>query len=352
MSSEESNHAAGHTSLTLASTLRASGVAVQLALVPTALFHLSTAPLLAGLAMTGAVAALATSGVLRWHWMGLAANDVDKDVALSEAHDVGTTETTPIVARALPQPATSAPLRSIAPAANDSDSWAGLCARLSHELRTPLNAVLGFSELMKSELHGPLGRPRYREYVSHIRESGEALLKTTEDALAITSVLSGIHRQSTAVVRGLAVEPLIADAWHFIEPKAAARGIRLVLDVPAGLEILGDHRALRQALINLVEEALNRTAGGGSIAFTATANAGAVQLAISTKSHASERRDDTLALHLARALIEFNGSELEIATRSGRWTARTELDQASQSDFFADLEAADLKVHDLRAARA
>ena len=38
-------------------------------------------------------------------------------------------------------------------------------ANMSHELRTPLNAILGFSEIMKDEMLGPLGTVQYREYI-------------------------------------------------------------------------------------------------------------------------------------------------------------------------------------------
>ena len=54
--------------------------------------------------------------------------------------------------------------------------------QFGHEMRTPLNAVIGFSELMKSELLGPLGHPKYRDYVEHVRCSGERLL-VVADAL-------------------------------------------------------------------------------------------------------------------------------------------------------------------------
>ena len=56
--------------------------------------------------------------------------------------------------------------------------WGELMARVSHELRTPLNAVIGFSDVMQSELLGPVGHPRYREYARHIGECGRDLLKS------------------------------------------------------------------------------------------------------------------------------------------------------------------------------
>ena len=46
----------------------------------------------------------------------------------------------------------------------------------AHELRTPLNAIIGFSDIMKNELFGELGSPRYSEYAKDINDSGAHLL--------------------------------------------------------------------------------------------------------------------------------------------------------------------------------
>ena len=48
---------------------------------------------------------------------------------------------------------------------------------VSHELRTPLNSVIGFSEIINRELHGPISDPRYKAHAGIIRDSGLKLLK-------------------------------------------------------------------------------------------------------------------------------------------------------------------------------
>ena len=55
---------------------------------------------------------------------------------------------------------------------------------IGHDIRTPLTAIIGFSDMMRCELHGPLGSERYQSYAGHIRDSGVTLLQAIETAIA------------------------------------------------------------------------------------------------------------------------------------------------------------------------
>jgi len=85
--------------------------------------------------------------------------------------------------------------------------WADLMSRINHELRTPLNAVIGFSEVMALEMFGPLGSERYQEYARYIRDSAGDLLKSAEDTLALTALLTKgvsathVDRRASAKIR-------------------------------------------------------------------------------------------------------------------------------------------------------
>lgn len=329
--------------------LHIAGVCLQLAVLIAAFAHITVAPLLALLAIAGVLTGLASSCWPERHdpVLGGHGSPAKDNTPVFEAGNIGAPSSQhafemPALPLGMGLHAVTAsgfpntiykPVSRIAPA-NDAHAWAGLCARLSHELRTPLNAVLGFSELMKCELHGPLGRPRYREYVTHIRESGRALLKSTEDTLALTELLSGSHQGTPATLRALAIEPLLEDVWRLLEPLAQDRSIRLVLNVPPDLEVLGDQRALRQSLINLLEEAISHAAEGGIVRVAAVPARSFVDLDIDAGGRNAERLADTLSIHLARALLEISGAKLAISTDNGKWHARTLLDRATQADFF------------------
>src|SRR6202023_3650550 len=61
----------------------------------------------------------------------------------------------------------------------------------SHELRTPLDAIIGFSEMMQSEVLGELPNPAYRGYVADIHNSGSHLLGVIDDILDLSKAEAG-----------------------------------------------------------------------------------------------------------------------------------------------------------------
>ncbi len=215
------------------------------------------------------------------------------------------------------------------------EEWADLMARVSHDLRTPLNAVIGFSDVMNAELLGPVGNPRYREYARHIRDCGRELLKSAEDTLTFTALLAQPHVYGQRTPIELA--DLAYDAWAFYAEEADSRGVRFELIARDALEVLGERRPLRQALINLFAEALARIGDGGLIALVARADCDLVELEITVDGVPNEPATGhhSLAVCLARALLELQGASLvEFADRTSAWRAATVLSCAAQPDFF------------------
>lgn len=216
-------------------------------------------------------------------------------------------------------------------------NWAELMARVNHDLRTPLNAVIGFSELMVLELFGPLGDERYQDYAQHIRDSATDLLKSAEDTLALTALTANPNRRDGAVACDL--EQLTTDAWAFVCRKAAARDIMFVPYIPTGLEVLGEQRSLRQILVNMLSEAVGRAAYGERVILAAVIEGELIELAVSVSKEraAVARKDGSLAICLARTLLEIQGTTLlEVSSTNNGWRAVTVLDRAVQTDFFKD----------------
>ncbi len=221
----------------------------------------------------------------------------------------------------------------------DAATWAELMARMSHELRTPLNAIIGFSDLMGGELFGPVGHPRYREYVDHIRDSGRDLLRSAEDTLAITSLLArpktGHGRQSTSL------DAVAGEAWQAHAAQAAYRGVQLAASGLADVEVLADRRALRQIVGNLLAESLARARTGSVIGISAAVQGATVKLTIQASGDRASHhaRASSLPACLARIMLELNGSTLvETLEPDGTWQAHTWLDAATQDELFQRLE--------------
>jgi signal transduction histidine kinase len=230
--------------------------------------------------------------------------------------------------------AQSVPLRRMRPTFEPKErAFTDLMARVSHGLRTPLNAVMGFSEMMALELFGPLGDHRYQDYVHHIRDSAAELLKSAEDTMALTTLMASPHRRDAACACNL--ELLAADAWAFVAHTAQGRAIDLTAFIPSELEVLGEPRALRQVMVNLMAEAVSRAAPGERIAVAAIADGELVEIAVSVAR--ASRKGGSLALCLARTLLEMHGTTLiEVEGPSQGWRAVTVLDRAVQPDFFID----------------
>ena len=74
-------------------------------------------------------------------------------------------------------------------------------ATMSHELRTPLNAILGFSEVMKCELLGPMQNENYKEYAGNIHESGRHLLQLINEILDLSRIEAGRYELHEEPVR-------------------------------------------------------------------------------------------------------------------------------------------------------
>jgi PAS domain S-box-containing protein len=136
-------------------------------------------------------------------------------------------------------------------------------ANMSHELRTPLNAVIGFSEIIRDEMFGPIGNQKYAEYVTDINASGAHLLAIINDILDLAKVEAGkaeLHEESVNVSR------VLESCITLVRERANGAGINIESDAPANLPTLFvDERKLKQILINLLSNAIKFTPPGGKI---------------------------------------------------------------------------------------
>jgi cell cycle sensor histidine kinase DivJ len=213
-------------------------------------------------------------------------------------------------------------------------------ANMSHELRTPLNAVLGFSDMMRQGLFGPL-TPKYAEYAASIHEAGGHLLDLINDVLDVSKIEA--ERYELALEKFDAREVLSA-AVALVRVQAADRNVELAAVLPSEpIPVTADRRALKQVALNLLSNAIKFTPSGGSVTVTADAVGPYLEVVVSDtgvgiaaediarlgrpfeQAGGSEQRAQGtgLGLSLVRALAELHGGRMSVESTLGEGTAVT-----------------------------
>jgi two-component system, cell cycle sensor histidine kinase PleC len=211
-------------------------------------------------------------------------------------------------------------------------------ANMSHELRTPLNAINGFSEIMTSELYGPLGDARYREYARDILSSGQHLLALINDILDMSKIEAG---KMSLRFEPVSLEEIAEDALRLVRNRADTAGLTLSLDFVRLPDVEADYRAVKQVLLNLLSNAIKFTPRGGSVRIRAERRDDRIRMSVEDtgigisaedlerlarpfeqveSQHAKTQQGTGLGLALTKALVEMHGGLLELQSAPGQGT--------------------------------
>ncbi|MDP6690428.1 MAG: CHASE2 domain-containing protein [Alphaproteobacteria bacterium] len=215
-------------------------------------------------------------------------------------------------------------------------------AAVSHELRTPLNAIIGFSEMIKDELLGPIEIEEYKTYSTDIHDSGSQLLSIINDILDIAKIEAG-----TTVLQDELVDPLhlVDTTIAMMNDRPEAEGLALTSECEENLPALrADSKAVRQVLLNLLSNAVKFTEAGAVTVRIATLPCGDMSIAISDtgigiaaeeieklaqpfyqvdSSLARKFEGTGLGLALSKSFMELHGGGLTIESVSGEGTTVT-----------------------------
>lgn len=219
-----------------------------------------------------------------------------------------------------------------------SQSKSEFLANMSHELRTPLNAINGFSDIMKKELFGPLGDPRYKEYVNDILFSGQHLLSLINDILDMSKIEAGKMTLNTEMLQ---INDIIAQVIRIVRGRADENRLKIVFQEIEAKAIEADPRAVKQVLLNLMTNAIKFTPEGGVVNVAVEPKSAGLIIRVSDtgigiskedinrlaqpfeqidSQHSRQHEGTGLGLALSKSLVELHGGNFKIESVLGEGT--------------------------------
>ena len=135
-------------------------------------------------------------------------------------------------------------------------------ANMSHELRTPLNAIIGFSDIMRNEVMGPLGQDTYKEYVADIHKSGTGLLKIINEILDISKIESGNRELNESE---FSLKEVLDGCMELYSARVQEKDITIMDQSKNVPLIVGEALSIKQVMGNIYSNAVKYTPHGGRI---------------------------------------------------------------------------------------
>jgi signal transduction histidine kinase len=209
-------------------------------------------------------------------------------------------------------------------------------ANVSYELRTPLNGIIGFAEILANQYFGTLNQ-RQLDYSRGILDSSHRLLSLINDILDLATIEAGYLVLETGSVDVL---EMLQAIMTLTRERARNQDLDLSLVCPSAIGMIdADERRLKQALFNLISNAIKFTPTGGSITVEARREAGDLVLAVSDTGVGIPSADQArifdkfergnaqlpqsgagLGLSLVKSLIELHGGAVTIESAPGTGT--------------------------------
>ena len=125
-------------------------------------------------------------------------------------------------------------------------------ANISHELRTPLNSILGFSDILGTQLYGNLNS-KQEEYINDIKVSATHLLGMINEVLD----MSKIEANAMKVVKSAFwISRAVDEVVNIVSPLAHKKNIKLIKNMAVDFEVFADYQKIQQILYNLVSNAI------------------------------------------------------------------------------------------------
>ncbi len=224
-------------------------------------------------------------------------------------------------------------------------------ANMSHELRTPLNAVIGFSEIIKDEVMGPLGTPVYKEYAQDIYDSGNYLLKVISEILEVSKIETGNRELAVTTFR---LPKALKSCMIIMANRIEQAGVDVHMHIPDELpELVAEELGVKQIMLNLIGNAIKFTPEGGKVDVTAGIDGATGELVIDVTDTGIGMTEDEikkamqpfgkvdttfsgmkagtgLGLTIVDSLVTLHGGRFKLISEKGRGTTARVIFPASR----------------------
>ncbi len=219
-------------------------------------------------------------------------------------------------------------------------------ANVSYQLRTPLNAIMGFNEMLDHEYFGKLNE-RQKSYTGDIKEASAKLLDLINDILDLSTIEAGYMTLNKAPIK---IKTMLEGLVELVGGWSRKEKIEVVLSCPKAIGTLeADEVRLKQAIVNLIRNALNYTPEGGKITIAARKVKHGMEIAVSDtgigipkeevsrvmepfvraqnmsadKAIGSRRQGAGLGLALVKNIVNLHGGNIALDSEPGKGTTVT-----------------------------